>query len=84
MAFEVTCRDFVQFLDDYLAGALAPDQLGAFNEHLAACPSCVSYMKTYRETIRLGRLALAPTSEPIPEEIPEDLVRAILQARRRA
>ena len=54
----------------------------AYAEHLAACPSCVSYMKTYRETIRLGKLALAPTSEPVPDDIPEDLVRAILQARK--
>ena len=82
MGFQVTCRDFVQFLDDYLAGALLGEQLAAFNEHLAACPSCVSYMKTYRETIRLGKLALAPTGEPLPEDIPEDLVRAILQARK--
>ncbi len=82
MGFDVTCRDFVRFLDDYLAGALATEQVAAFNDHLAACPSCVSYMKTYRETIRLGKLALAPTSEPVPDDIPEDLVRAILQSRK--
>jgi anti-sigma factor RsiW len=82
MGFDVTCRAFVEFLDDYLGGALTGERLAAFNDHLAACPSCVSYMKTYREAIRLGKLALAPSDEPVPEDIPEELVRAILQARK--
>lgn len=82
MGFDVTCRDFVRFLDDYLNGALAAEQVAAFNDHLAACPSCVSYMNTYRETIRLGKLAFSPSSEPVPDDVPEDLVRAILQSRK--
>jgi anti-sigma factor RsiW len=77
---DLTCGEFVEFLDDYLAGALGPQRLASFNEHLAACPSCVGYMKTYRETIRLGKSALA-ASEPVPDEVPEELVRAILRAR---
>lgn len=80
---DVTCRQFVEFLADYLAGELPPVQRDEFNAHLAACPSCVSYMKTYQETIRAGRAALAATDEPLPEGIPEELVQAILAARSR-
>jgi len=78
---DVTCREFVEFLDDYVAGALVGDRLASFNDHLAACPSCVAYMKTYRDAVRMGKAALAPSSEPVPAEVPEDLVRAILLAR---
>lgn len=79
----VTCKDFVEFLDDYLSGALSVEQREAFNAHLAICPSCVAYMKTYRDAVRLGKAALAPSEEPVPEEVPEGLVQAILSARDR-
>jgi len=79
----VTCRDFVEFLDGYLADALAEEQRAAFNEHLAACPSCVSYMKSYVQAVEIGRRALRETDEPVPADVPEALVQAILAARSR-
>ncbi len=81
---QVSCREFVEFLDDYLAGALAGDRLVTFNDHLAACPSCVAYMKTYQEAVRLGKAALPPSEDPLPADVPEDLVQAILLARTRS
>jgi len=76
----LTCREFVEFLDEYLDGALMPERAAAFDDHLAACPSCVAYMKTYAATIELAREAFA-ADEPVPGDVPEDLVRAILAAR---
>lgn len=80
----VSCRDFVEFLDNYLAGALSLKELAIFNAHLAACPSCVAYMNSYRASARLGRDAFAATGDGVPEEVPPELVRAILKASRRA
>jgi anti-sigma factor RsiW len=77
----VTCREFVEFLYDYLLGALDAERTAEFNVHLAACPSCVAYMKTYEASVRVGRAALAPSDEPIPPEVPDALVRAILATR---
>ncbi len=75
----LTCRDFVEFLDDYLEGRL-PEQVRAhFHEHLSACPSCVAYARTYQDTVRLARKALGDDS-PVTG-VPEELVRAILAAR---
>ena len=79
----VTCRQFVEFLADYLGGELPAAERDEFNAHLSACPSCVTYMKTYQETIRAGKSALTASDEPVPESIPEGLVRAILAARSR-
>jgi len=77
----VTCREFVEFLYDYLLGGLGAERTADFNAHLAACPSCVAYMKTYEASVRMGRTALAPADDPLPGDVPEALVRAILAAR---
>lgn len=84
MSRTITCREFVAFLDDYLAGSLSEDRRAEFNRHLAECPSCVAYMKTYRAAIEMGRDALRRTGDPVPEDVPEALVQAILAARRKA
>jgi anti-sigma factor RsiW len=53
---------------------------GAFEEHLRDCPTCVTYLQNYRAAIRLGKsAALASGPEPA---LPEELVRAILEALR--
>ena len=78
----LTCRQFVEYLYDYLLGVLSPERTAEFNAHLAACPSCVAYMKTYEASVRMGRAALLPSEEGVPPDVPEVLVQAILAARR--
>ena len=78
----VTCRTFVEFLMEYMSGGLPESQRDEFDAHLAACVACVAYMKTYAETIELGKAAFKNPDGPLPDEIPEDLVKAILDARR--
>ena len=82
METRLSCREFVEFLADYLAGQLPNDEVTRFNAHLAGCPSCVSYARTYQDAVRLGRDALLCPDEQLPGDVPEDLVRAILDARR--
>jgi anti-sigma factor RsiW len=79
----IPCRDFVEFLDDYLSGRLSGQTLDEFNNHLAGCPPCVAYMQTYVESVRLGRAVLEKTAEAVPADVPEKLVQAILAARER-
>jgi anti-sigma factor RsiW len=77
----LSCREFVEYLYDYLLGTLPPECTARFNEHLAACPSCVAYMKTYEASIRMGRSALSPSDDRVPADVPEELIQAILAAR---
>jgi anti-sigma factor RsiW len=80
---ELTCRDFVEFLNDYLEEELPAERRAVFERHLAICPDCTRYLDSYRKTMALGVRALGG-GPPFPEEpIPEDLVRAILEARKR-
>jgi len=81
MSRRLSCRDFVHFLADYLAGELHAEQLAVFNEHLARCPPCVSYVRTYRQAVELGRAAVLGHGELAPADAPEDLIRAVLGAR---
>jgi hypothetical protein len=40
----------------------------------------VAYLKTYEQTVLLAK---ASADEPVPDEIPEPLLKAILEARRK-
>jgi len=79
----ISCRELLDFLAAYLDGELGADVRPGFEAHLARCPACASYLESYRETIRLGREACDPDG-PVPEEVPEELVEAILAVRRSA
>jgi hypothetical protein len=70
----------VEFLMDYLDGVLADPVRLRFEEHLQECPDCVAYLATYREAVRLGKDTCRDKHESLPEDVPEELVRAILQA----
>ena len=76
----ITCRQLLDFIYDYLDGALPSDERREFERHLAVCPSCVHYLDTYRQTMRISKLALQ--DEPMNEEelaaaLPESLVQSI-------
>ncbi len=76
----VSCREVVDFLASYLEGELPPDVHADFQRHLGRCAGCVQYLESYREAIRLGRRAFDPDG-PVPPEVPEELVQAILASK---
>lgn len=77
MGSEITCREMLTFLAEYLSGALPQVQREAFDGHLSRCPECVAYVNNYQAIVRLAKRA----SEPLPDDVPEDLVRALVAAR---
>ena len=50
----------------------------AFERHLGVCPNCCVYLATYRAIIQLGRAAFTVVNADARDEVPEDLVNAIL------
>ena len=77
----MTCRDFADFLDRYLAATLPAPIVSRFERHLDVCPNCQRYLAQYRDTIALGRRAFDEPAATVPTEVPDDLVAAILTAR---
>ncbi|MFQ5513471.1 MAG: anti-sigma factor family protein [Myxococcota bacterium] len=77
----MTCREMVEFLMDYLEGELPAEPRDTFEEHMRRCPPCVAYLESYRRTIALGKAACSEPEGPVPDDVPEELIRAILASR---
>jgi anti-sigma factor RsiW len=81
----MNCREFTEFLYEYLLGNLPAGEWIEFEKHLAECPWCVAYLDSYQKTIQLEQAAYsAPADAPPPPDAPEELIQAILRARSRA
>lgn len=80
----MTCRELIGFLDEYVADAQSETVRREFEKHLAACRACRDYLKMYRDTITLTRLTRCDPDQPVPGEVPDDLVHAVRAACRSA
>jgi anti-sigma factor RsiW len=81
----MNCREFTEFLHEYLLGNLPADQRTEFDKHLAECPWCVAYLDTYQKTIHLEQAAFSvPECDSLPAGLPDELVQAVLRARSRS
>ena len=79
----ITCRELIDFLGRYVDGELPPATAVKFEEHLEVCAACVDYLHSYRETIRLAGEAWND-DELVIEDVPSQLIDAILAVRERA
>ena len=79
----MTCRELLDFIMAYLDGELSNDQSQVFESHIALCRNCDAYVQTYRKTQELIA-ALCDDDDEVPDEVPEELVQGILDARRKA
>ena len=43
----MNCREFTEFLHEYLFGELPPGERAEFEKHLAECPWGVAYLDSY-------------------------------------
>jgi anti-sigma factor RsiW len=70
---ELTCREIADFLMAYEDGELSDEVRGEFDAHL----------ESYRATVALGKQAFADADAAAADQVPEELVQAVLAARRR-
>jgi len=81
----MNCREFTEFLHEYLFGNLSAEERAEFDKHLAECPWCLAYLDSYQKTIQLEQAVISTREdEPPPADAPEELIQAILRARPRA
>jgi anti-sigma factor RsiW len=68
---QLSCRELVELVTDYLEGALPAEQRARFEAHLEPCRGCTAYVAQMRATIELvGRLT--------PEDISPEAEAALL------
>lgn len=78
----ITCREFEAFIMSYLDGSLPRAQKKKFEWHLSLCRECREYLAAYKRTIEVGKAVLGPADGSFPIDIPEDLIKAVLDSRK--
>lgn len=53
MVEELSCKEVVELVTDYLEGTLPEDIRLQMERHLAGCDGCTNYLEQMRQTIRL-------------------------------
>lgn len=76
----MTCREFDEFVMSYLSDELSAEVRAEFERHLSICPPCVVFLENYQKTTEIGRAVCAHPEDSVPEEVPEELIRAILNS----
>ena len=60
---ELTCKEVVEIVNDYLEDAMSPHDRERFDQHVSGCDGCTNYVEQMRETIRLTGML---TEEQVP------------------
>lgn len=51
---EMSCKELVELVSDYLEGHLSPEDGARFESHLATCPGCKTYLEQMRLTLAVS------------------------------
>jgi predicted anti-sigma-YlaC factor YlaD len=78
----ITCNEFESFILAYLDGELPKRQKIVFEMHLKMCRECREYLLAYRASLELAKKAHSAELNRLADQVPEDLVNAILAARK--
>ncbi|MEL6257463.1 MAG: zf-HC2 domain-containing protein [Pseudomonadota bacterium] len=80
----ITCRQFNEFVVDYLDGNLSEKETERFERHMIVCPMCRLFLERYKIARDAGvRVIADDPSAPVPDGVPGDLIDAILDSRDR-
>ena len=74
MTLLLTCKQFLQDLDEYLENSLDPDEYAQLQKHVSECPNCFVVCDTTRKTLRVIK---GMDCKPVPADIRDRLMEAI-------
>ena len=67
----MNCIQLVELVTDYLEGSMPAGQRARFDEHIAGCDGCTTYLEQFRITIRLTAML---SEEQIAPDVRETLL----------
>ena len=70
----LTCKQFLQELNDYLEKTLEPDQLAELQRHVTECPNCFVVCDTTEKTLKVFK---GMEAHAVPKDIQARLMSAI-------
>ncbi len=70
MAHDITCREVVEVVTDFLEGQLPVERRDLFERHMAMCTWCQDYLHQMRDTLAtVGRLREDDVPDPLVESL---------------
>ena len=76
----ITGEAFEDFILAYREDDLPPGKKFVFEMHLKLCAECRDYLKAYRSALELAKSGSEAAAAVVPEDVPEDLIRAVIDA----
>jgi len=77
----LTCKEFDDFMVDYLDEDLPVWQKFMCWLHVKMCRECAHFVQKYQRSIALGKAAYDTPDGPVPDSVPEELIKAALAHR---
>lgn len=74
----ITCREFNDFIYDYVEGELSEKQTVLFKRHVRVCPMCRNFLKTYIATYKAKDKVFPYDDIDVPDVVPQNLIDAII------
>ena len=78
----LTCKEFDDFMVDYLGSELPVWQKFQCWIHVKMCRECGYFVREYQRTIALGKTAFNDMDGQVPDAVPEELIKAALAHRK--
>ena len=78
----LTCKEFDDFMVDYLDQGLPVWQKFMCWLHVKMCRECADFVRDYQRAIKLGQNAYDAPDEPLPDSVPEELIKAAMSHKR--
>ena len=80
----ITCKEYVEFIQRLLDGELSEVERNEFDAHMGICPSCIDYLESIKTTRKCCKGLCEETGGELPADVPEQLIQAILKAKKAA
>ena len=69
MTHDITCKQLVDLVADYMEEAISDESRAQFEQHLAECGYCSAYMQQMNFTVKLTKQLTDDEIKPAPKEL---------------
>ena len=70
MSHEMSCKELVDLVTDYIDESISDEVRAKFEQHLTECGYCNAYVKQMHLTVKLTKkLAESDVNKPVPDEL---------------
>ena len=79
LPYMLNCREFEEFIDDYIDGKLPSSVSRKVYLHLLACWDCKSYIRAYKRSIEMSKAFCDKLDSEVLEDVPDELISIVLK-----